>query len=160
MARPWQLSWRSDHGLAGCAEPEQVLLLAELILTESLLRVNLNHVTFTSDETRRPKNWTHQPRFRSNADLGGVEKISIAKVTSEWLESDYSPLKPLHSGSGLLATSSCDCVILCVCHLSGFVPYRILRCSDPALLHWLCKRVAEMLDPFGLLRSYPRAGMS
>lgn len=37
-------------------------------------------------------------RFRTDADLGGTEKVSIAQVTKEFLESDYEPLNPLHNG--------------------------------------------------------------
>ena len=37
-------------------------------------------------------------RFRSDADLGGTEKVSITQVSKEFLESGYEQLKPLHSG--------------------------------------------------------------
>lgn len=37
LLRPYMLGWRSDFGLAGCQEPEQLLTLCELILTESHL---------------------------------------------------------------------------------------------------------------------------
>ncbi|CAK9114864.1 Uncharacterized protein SCF082_LOCUS53189 [Durusdinium trenchii] len=47
--RPFQLGWRADFGLAGSLDPDQLLLMSELIMSES---------------------------FRTDADLGGVEKLS------------------------------------------------------------------------------------
>ena len=38
-------------------------------------------------------------KFRSDADLGGVKKISISEISTEFLEQPYEPLKPLHRGS-------------------------------------------------------------
>ena len=34
VLRPWMLAWRADFGLPGSAEPDQIELLAELILSE------------------------------------------------------------------------------------------------------------------------------
>ena len=39
------------------------------------------------------------PRFRTDADLAGVEKIAVAEVPNEYLEAPYEPLGPLHRGS-------------------------------------------------------------
>lgn len=100
LARPWQLSWRPDFGLAGCSEPDQLLLLSELILSESFLGNLLVAVQLpVVPVVILICGMFPGVRFRTNADLGGVEKISITKVSKEWLEREYTPMKPLNGCS-------------------------------------------------------------
>lgn len=73
-------------------DPEQLVAMAELVLVESFLGTSVQcPIRFEASLLR----------FRSNADLGGVEKVSIGAVCDEMLEEPYKPLKPLHAGSPL-----------------------------------------------------------
>lgn len=44
-------------------------------------------------------NWS--PRFRTNSDLPGTEKLALVEVNASFLESAYRPLPHLHEGWGL-----------------------------------------------------------
>lgn len=41
VVHPWQLSYRSDHGISGYGEPEESEILLNLIMVEGFLDLNL-----------------------------------------------------------------------------------------------------------------------
>lgn len=92
-------------------------------------------------------------RFRTNADLGGVEKISIASVNKDMLDAPYTPLKSLHAGSPTVATAK-RCTTQC------FVSWmrHCVRRSCGALLHFLCQGMEEVPCATHLLPRAARAG--
>ena len=68
LARPWMLSWRSDFGTAGLAEPEQFEMLMQLVLSEG---------------------------FLSDPDLMATEKVSCVRVPDCFLTEEYEELPEL-----------------------------------------------------------------
>ena len=103
LLRPWMLAWREDFGCSGFIEPDQAMMIVELMLTEGYLvsrhtcigTINCTKVWFVCCSWLLFVLWPGafcQLRLLTNSDLPGVEKVSTCSVPKEYLNSPYTEL--------------------------------------------------------------------
>lgn len=73
------LAWRADFGLAQVQEPEQLVTLAELYLTEGWSG-------FISGLVFEPR------RFRTDSNLPGTERLAVVKPEESFFQKPYKML--------------------------------------------------------------------
>ncbi|CAL1167352.1 unnamed protein product [Cladocopium goreaui] len=120
LLRPFHLSWRADFGLSAIIEPDNLVEIVELILLNG---------------------------FRTDGGtLQGVEKLSVTKPDSAFLESKYKPLPPLPEASDTLPPFS-------VAYVKGW------RRSVSCLI--ICEAIKELgIDMADLSTDYKAMGAS
>lgn len=102
------MAWRSDFGLSQLIEPEAMEMLAEAILVRGQLGTKHWHQSFSVHcvdcSLFGPLRFKVVRRFRfcTNADVPGVERISIVKPDKSYLETTYRAQPELIPGRMLL----------------------------------------------------------
>ena len=96
--RPYMCAWRADTGCSGFFEPDLALMLMELILSEGCPG-HLNLI-YSVCVTKPKKNYIHlaqclSPRFLSDPDLPGCEKVAATQIPQEYLDAEYVALPSL-----------------------------------------------------------------
>lgn len=117
LLRPWMLGFRSDFGLSGFVDPEQAVMLMELIALEGSFPQLVASAVFMKSSQgllhHVHESCTAIPclncglRFNSDPDKVGVEKLNMTKVPPEYLEAPYEELPHLNAGSH----SSSECLL-------------------------------------------------
>lgn len=97
--RPWMLGYRKDFGFASCCDPEQLVDLAQLFLSEGFptqLAVQSAFCFKLVCALDAVCPLLQFQRFRTDPDLGGTEKLAIALPQQIQLDKPYVALQPLH----------------------------------------------------------------
>lgn len=108
--RPYMLAFRKDTGCSGLIEPETALRVMEAIMVEGLLGLFWDVCTLygigSNHGCRRSRDFiAWLPRFLSDADLPGIEKVNVTQIPKEFLDQPY-PQLPATFGGALFCNMS------------------------------------------------------